>query len=256
MLKLYDMLRKSSVGRAFIRFIKFLLKLCPFIRDIEAEILQTIVYRYTFGKIKFRGQFFQDAIAYLYLNMKNDGFYIDIGANDGITGSNTYALEQAGWKGVCIEPQPDIFKKLKHFRKCDCYNAAVASVHGENMEFLKVNNDFNALSGFDGFITDEHKKTIHESGSSVERLSVNTVTFDEIMGKYPGVTTIDFMSLDVEGYEMNILNSIDFSKYSFRFITVEENGKEKEISALMTKNGYSYLMRAGVDLMFVPHIQA
>jgi hypothetical protein len=62
------------------------------------------------------------------------------------------------------------------------------------------------------------------------------------------------MSLDVEGYELNILKSIDFHAYNFRFITVEENGHGDEINALMSKNGYKYLMRAGCDMMFVPNM--
>jgi hypothetical protein len=75
------------------------------------------------------------------------------------------------------------------------------------------------------------------------------------MKNYP-IKTIDFMSLDVEGYELPILNSINFSEYSFRFITVEENGYGNEITALLTKNGYKYLMRAGCDIMFVPDTPA
>jgi FkbM family methyltransferase len=155
-----------------------------------------------------------------------------------------------GWKGVCVEPQPDIFRKLKHFRKCDCYNTALSAVSGESLEFLKVKN-LNALSGFSKGITDEHKKIITES-DDFERIIVTTKTFGDIMKNYPDIKTIDFMSIDVEGYELNILKSIDFSEYGFRFITVEENGHKNEISALMTANGYKYLMRAGCDIMFVP----
>ncbi|MDR1147179.1 MAG: FkbM family methyltransferase, partial [Spirochaetaceae bacterium] len=234
----------------FIRFVKWLIGITPFGADIQASIVQSILYGAIYGKVKFRGQYFQDLIAYLYLKEKKDGFYIDIGANDGISGSNTYALEQMGWKGVCIEPQPDIFKKLAHFRKCDCYNAALSSVSGENLEFLIAKN-FDALSGFGECMTDEHAKIIYESGA-FERINVTTKTFAGIMENYPGIKTIDFMSLDVEGYELPILNSINFSEYSFQFITVEENGHGNEINTLLSKNGYKYLMRAGCDMMFVP----
>jgi FkbM family methyltransferase len=250
MLKLYNFVTKTRIGIFFVRFVKWFLNLTPFTVDIKASIVRSMLYEAAFGKVKFRGQYFQDAIAYLYLREKKDGFYIDIGANDGITGSNTYALEQMGWKGVCIEPQPDIFRKLKHFRKCDCFNTALSSVSGENLEFTRV-KDIDGLSGFSECITDEHKKIISES-SGVERINITTKTFGDIMKNYPDIETIDFMSLDVEGYELNILKSIDFKAYKFRFITVEENGHENEINALMTKNGYRYFMRAGCDLMFVP----
>jgi hypothetical protein len=75
-------------------------------------------YKQNFGKLKFQGQFFQDMIAFLYLQNKKDGFYLDIGANDGISGSNTYIFEQIGWNGICIEPQPDVYKILKKYRNC------------------------------------------------------------------------------------------------------------------------------------------
>jgi FkbM family methyltransferase len=248
MMKLYKLLKKTKSGEAVIRFVKFILKAVAwqFAADIEASM----IYQYTFGGIKFRGQFFQDMIAYLYLKEKKDGFYVDIGANDGISCSNTYALEKMGWKGACIEPQPDIFKKLRHFRECDCYNTALSSLSGDIMEFIKVKN-FNELSGFSEWMTEENKKAINESGD-VERINITTKTFDDIMKNYPGIKTIDFMSLDVEGYELNILKSIDFQAYNFRFITVEENEHGDEITALMSKNGYKYLMRAGIDMMFVP----
>jgi FkbM family methyltransferase len=249
MLKFYLLIKKTKIGAMFIRLVKRLLEIMPFTTDIEASMAQSIVYEATFGKVKFHGQYFQDMIAYLYLKEKKDGFFIDIGANDGIVSSNTYALEQMGWKGVCIEPQPDIFKKLKYFRKCDCHNAALSSVSGENLEFLKSKNS-DVLSGFSEWLTDEHKKTIYELGD-FERINVTTKTFADIMKNYP-IKTIDFMSLDVEGYELPILNSINFSEYSFQFITVEENGHGDEINALLSKNGYKFLMWAGGDMVFVP----
>jgi FkbM family methyltransferase len=253
MLKLYLLIRKTRIGGMFVRFVKLLLGATPFTTDIEASISQSVVYNATYGKVKFCGQYFQDLIAYLYLKEKKDGFYIDIGANDGITGSNTYALEQMGWKGACIEPQPDIFKKLKHFRKCDCYNTALSSVSGETLEFLRAKN-INALSGFSEWITEDHKKAIYASGA-FERINITTKTFDDIMKNYP-VKTIDFMSLDVEGCELPILKSINFSEYSFGFIAVEENGHGDEINAHLLKNGYKFLMWAGCDMIFVPDTPA
>jgi FkbM family methyltransferase len=251
MLKLYELLQKTKVGKMLIRLIKFILFLTPFGVRLEASIANAMTRKEQFGKIEFRGQCLQDAIAYLYLKQKENGFYIDIGANDGIVGSNTYIFEQIGWKGVCIEPQPDIFKRLTYFRKCDCYNVALSSVSDEKLEFIKV-NDMNGLSGFSEWLTDDHKKTINESGNA-ETINVTTKTFDDIMKNYPDTTVIDFLSIDVEGYELNILRTIDFTKYSFGIITVESNGNENEISDLMTKNGYKYLMDAGCDIMFVPN---
>jgi hypothetical protein len=129
------------------RIVKRLLAIFPFGKQITAWLGNNRSWKRNFGKLKFQGQFFQDMIAYMYLPKKKDGFYIDIGANDGLIGSNTYIFEQIGWKGICIEPQPDIFKHcLKRFRRCDCYNVAISSQSKESVDFFQAHGA-NALSG-------------------------------------------------------------------------------------------------------------
>jgi hypothetical protein len=77
------------------------------------------------------------------------------------------------------------------------------------------------------------------------------MTFDEIMENHPNVKHIDFMSLDVEGHEVKILETINFGKYTFGLFTIENNEPEK-IKALMSKNGYKVFMEIGADTMFIP----
>jgi len=66
----------------------------------------------TISGVEFIGQELQDMYAYLYFKGKKDGYFVDIGAFDGITISNTYALEKIGWKGICVEPVPEIYERL------------------------------------------------------------------------------------------------------------------------------------------------
>ena len=89
--------------------------------------------------IPYHSQYGQDKIINERIfGSKRNGFFVDIGANDGITGSNTYFFEkELSWKGVCIEPQPDIFNKLAKNRKSECHNCAVSSKTG-TAKFLKV----------------------------------------------------------------------------------------------------------------------
>jgi hypothetical protein len=77
------------------------------------------------------------------------------------------------------------------------------------------------------------------------------MTFDELMKKYPNINNIDFMSIDVEGHEMEILESIDFTKYNFGLLTIEKSEPEK-IKELMKRNGYKFFMEVGADIMFIP----
>jgi FkbM family methyltransferase len=235
--------------------VRTILKNLPFLRKLELSLRYGLNYKNNFGKIKFQGQFFQDMIAYLYLQAKindeRERIYIDIGANNGIGASNTYIFEQLGWKGICIEPQPDIFRQLKKYRKCDCYNVALSSQSNNEVKFVKINAFNGSLSGFYDGISESHKDWAKKT-DRVEYINVKTMTFEDIMKNYPNIKHIDFMSIDVEGHEMAILKTIDFSKYTFGFITIEKNESSEEIRNIMEQNGYKYFMEVGDDIMFVP----
>jgi FkbM family methyltransferase len=185
----------------------------------------------------------------MYLQKKQNGFFVDIGAHDGITGSNTYIFEQLGWEGICVEPQSDVFLQLKKFRNCDCYNVAISSQSNESVEFFKAYGE-NTLSGLNEGMDESHKNRAKESGKT-KVIKVKTMTFNEMMEKYPHVKNIDFMSIDVEGHEMEILKTIDFEKYSFRLLTIEKS-EPRKIKELLNQKGYKILMELGPDIMFIP----
>jgi FkbM family methyltransferase len=210
-------------------------------------------YRQNFGSnnIKFQGQHCQDLFAYLYFGRRKNGFFMDIGANDGLTYSNTLCFEKLGWQGICIEPQSDVFVLLQKYRKCDCYNVALSSKQNPNAAFVKDG----VLSVLKEDLTDAHGKRM--ATSSIEY--VKTLTFDDIMANYPNRTYIDFLSLDVEGSEFVVLNTIDFSKYKFGLLTIENNGeledernKGKNLIDFMNRKGYKKISELGVDILFVP----
>lgn len=132
--------------------------------------------------IDFQGQANQDMLAYLFFRGKKDGFFIDIGANDGKTFSNTFIFENLGWKGICVEPLPDVYKILKQNRRCDCYNVAIAENSGESIEFIKaVGPDM--LSGLASTMTEIHKKRILNDKGKIEKIYVNTLSFNDLMSK-------------------------------------------------------------------------
>jgi FkbM family methyltransferase len=232
--------------------ILYLLGVLPWGKNIEARLMYKVRYKNNLDNIKFQGQYFQDMMAYMYLEKKKTGFFIDIGANNGLYASNTYVFEQLGWKGICVEPQPDIYKLLAKFRKCDCYNVALSlpSVNGnKEVDFFKAYG-INYLSRINKGMTDSAKNEAKEYGK-VEIIKVKTMTFEELMGNYTDIRYIDFMSIDVEGCEVDILEMIDFSKYAFGFIAVEKSDPAK-IKEIMKRNGYRIFMEIGADLMFVP----
>ncbi|WP_194145548.1 FkbM family methyltransferase [Helicobacter apodemus] len=220
------------------------------IKKIEA--IADIFWNSKLQGIPFRGQLGQDAIAYVLNCHKKQGFFVDIGAHDGKNISNTYLFEQLGWSGFCVEANPLTFKRLQQNRKCDVYNLAVYS---KNIGITKMaTSKSDTLDTLEVNLTLSHKKRI-EANASITYIEVPTATFDEIMENYPQVSHIDFMSLDVEGGELEVLKGIDFSKYRFSCIAIEHNyfkDAQREVISLLNAKGYRILMWNGWDYLFVP----
>ena len=180
---------------------------------------------------KFYSQVGQDKWVCEYFNYKRDGFFLDIGAADGITISNTYYLEkELGWKGICVEPLKINFDKLISNRKCDCaHNAAYHK--NKTVYFLGDGND-----NLGGHISDSSKYTE----------SVEAVRLEEILKKYNSPKIIDYISLDVEGNEAEALMGFPFDDYEVILWTIEHNlhggisGRllKANIMNIMFKNGY------------------
>jgi FkbM family methyltransferase len=225
--------------------------------DRRIQSIERIVKQVTKANtgIDFQGQVEQDLFAYFYFSGKKEGFYIDIGANDGKTGSNTLIFEQLGWAGICIEPLPDVFEKLQQYRRCDCFNVAIANVSGDSLEFIRADG-VETLSGLNAQMTEAHKKRIANSNGKLEKIHVKTLTFADLMSNYPNRQYIDFMSVDVEGAELSILKAIDFTKFHFGLITVENNeetkGEGERLKKYMDEQGYTVYLDLGLDIMFIP----
>ncbi|RDU67593.1 FkbM family methyltransferase [Helicobacter didelphidarum] len=202
---------------------------------------------------EFHGQLGQDIIAYTILKHKKHGFFVDIAAHDGISSNNTLLFERLGWNGFCVEANPETFKKLQQNRKCDCYNKAVFSKNIGITRFATTSADF--LDTLEITMTKNHKERMENvSSGNVKYIEVQTITFNELMANYPDVTHIDFMSLDVEGGELEVLKGIDFDKYTFGVMTIEHNyvqSRKMDIINLLHDKGYRILFENNFDIMFV-----
>jgi len=199
--------------------------------------------------LHFSAQVAQDIIAYLFFKGKTCGFYVDIGANDGINGSTTFWAEQIGWNGICVEPQKSTFERMKTVRTCALYNCAVSNKSRENVAFISFPNK-DTRSGLADSMSESHIEAAKQF-SNMENNLVSTKTFGDIMADFPKIEFIDFLSIDTEGHEMQVLESIDFTKFKFGLITIEtEDGSD--VVRYVESNGYKKLMIAGSDCLFVP----
>ena len=192
-------------------------------------------------------QLYQDLQVLKFYNYKKNGFFIEIGASDGIKYSNTYLLEtKYNWTGICVEPLPSKFELLCNNRPNSlCYNNAIYNENDQQITF-DISNLDDMLSGISANIN-KHKSVVD---SDKTQITVNTITFNDLLEKSNAPFFIDYLSLDTEGSELEILKSVDLQKYTFGLIDVEHNYVEpirSEIRSLLTSNGYEYIKENRFD---------
>ena len=185
-------------------------------------------------------QFNQDLEVLNFYKNKSDGFFIEIGASDGIHLSNTYLLEKDyNWKGICVEPVPEQFELLcKNRPNSLCSNNAVYNESNKNLIFDIA--CCSLLSGISDHI-DCHKKTVD---NNKKQIIVTTISFNDLLEQFNAPLFIDYLSLDTEGSELEILKSVNLQKYIFGLIDVEHNYVEPrrtQIRELLCSNGYEYI---------------
>ena len=183
---------------------------------------------------------------------KTHGTFVEIGAYDGVSFSNTYALECfRNWSGICVEPIPERFKMLAANRTAKCYQACVSDKPG-NVEFtvLEGDNDREMFSGMKESFTARNEKMIEDPHLAIRTITVPAVTFDSLMADR-GFQQVDYISIDTEGHEFAILKTIDFPRFRPGCLTVEENGRFFAIKRYMAKWGYRVVEKLGADLVIV-----
>lgn len=203
-----------------------------------------------------------DILMLEYINYEK-GFFIEAGANDGISQSNTYYYERnMGWIGLLVEPNPIKCSQCKINRPNSIVeNYALVS---SNFKNKTISGDFSHLDAVDslmsmvvedGDYTDDnllyHKnKKIREN----EIIEVDAITLNELLTKHK-ISTIDFFSLDVEGYELSVLNGLDLSQIRPKYILIETANKEeyqKAVREYMVTKNYSFIKPlSGNDDLFV-----
>jgi FkbM family methyltransferase len=216
---------------------------------LHNEIYERLIENAKKQNLRFSAQFMQDKMAYLFFEGKKDGFYIEIGANDGYNGSTTFWAQQLGWKGICVEPQKTTFERLQKYRNCALYNFAISDKTQKNVEFIAFpERDFR--SGISNTMSQQHIEDAKKL-SNMQTTTIDTITFDDMMKDFPDIKHIDFLSIDTEGHEINVLQSIDFDKYSFGFITIETE-ENSDVVEFIKQKGYKMLLTAGNDVIFAP----
>jgi FkbM family methyltransferase len=186
---------------------------------------------------KSKSQLGQDMFVLAELGFKRNGYFVEFGATNGVDLSNSYLLEKDfGWTGILAEPAHIWHDDLIKNRSCLIDFNCVWSKSGERLEFNQVGSA--ELSTIDVFSEgDEHANT-RKIGNKYE---VHTISLLDMLDKHDAPKEIDYLSIDTEGSEYDILSAFDFTNYQFNIITCEHNytPMREKIYDLLTSKGYN-----------------
>jgi FkbM family methyltransferase len=186
----------------------------------------------------FTSQFEQDKHVIAKYAGKRDGYFVEVGAYDGVESSNTYVLEKNyNWKGICVECNPRFAQHIPHVRNCHVSTNAIYNVNDQTMEFYDS-------QGYSGLVkNNQHPHIVNDPV-----IQVTTKTLTTLLDEFEAPSFIEYLSLDTEGSEYDILKAHDFEKYRFGYICVEHNHVEKNrvaIRELLEQKGYRFARENG-----------
>lgn len=183
-----------------------------------------------------KSQICQDWFILETLNYKEKGFFVEIGAASGVELSNTYLLEKKyDWDGILSEPSPGWRDSLEANRSCIKDYRCVYSESGKTVNFHQTSEkEYSTIVDFSN--SDKHQS----KRRNFTQYEIGTITLNDLLKEYKAPLEIDYLSIDTEGSEYEILKDFDFKKYSLKVITVEHNNTINKplINKLLEKNGY------------------
>jgi len=195
----------------------------------------------------------EDMILNAYFGEKKSGFYVDIGANHPYIYSNTYKFYLKGWRGINVDANPGTKRLFDSMRSKDINIQTGVSLTPDKLNFYMFEN--NVFNTFDKKTAEAHCKEF--SISIKEIIKVQTITLAELLNTYlPLSQKIDFMSIDVEGFDMDVLYSNDWQKYKPKVLVVEclytdyEDIQNMETVKYLKQFGYSFFAKTFSSFFF------
>lgn len=194
----------------------------------------------------FYGQHEEDAYIQTLFPKDYQGVCVDIGAYDGQSASNTLYFEERGWRCLCVEPQHEAFQKCASFRP-ECVQCCISSCDKEDQEFtiFSIGPNRSAVSSLcpDIRLIQTHQHLIDRVETVKSTVRSLTSLLDEL--QFP--RKIDFMSIDTENTELDVLRGIDFSKYDIYLLVIENNFNDPECENYLRPYGYKKIHRIAVN---------
>jgi FkbM family methyltransferase len=175
------------------------------------------------------------------------GYFVEVGANEPQRGSQTWQFERAGWSGVLVEPQPDLASQLRRTRRARVFDVACSSpANASKTARLYLLGPHSSL-----------KRELVVTGVVPHgAIDVLARTLDDILEEAEAPAPIDFVSIDVEGHEIEVLKGFDLRRWRPRLLLIEDHVTSLAVHRFLTRGGYRLIRRTGLNGWYVPLAEA
>ncbi len=186
----------------------------------------------------------EDLVIDKYFNGKTKGTYIDIGANDPVRFSNTKRFYDKGWSGINIEPNPNLIRNFQESRQRDKnINIGIATQRGDLLFYVFYPDTLSTFSKI------QMEENVNQGFPLMESILVPVCPLDEIIEKELKKQEIDFISIDTENYDYEVLLSLNLVKNKPTLIMIE--GNDKKISDLLESHHYQLYHTTEVNKIYI-----
>ena len=203
-------------------------------------------------------QFYEDYILGSVFKDQKAGFYVDVGANDPDKSSVTKYFYLAGWRGINIEPIPELVEKLNKSRPQDTNLGVAISDRSGALTFYKGLHDASGLSTLSAKIASSHRA----KGFEFAKIKIPVTTLNAVLDEHAkDKAEITFLNVDVEGFEKQVFSGVDFKRYHPRVIMAESTAPLTEVAthhlweSILIDNGYIFALDDGLNRYYVHRSQ-
>jgi FkbM family methyltransferase len=189
----------------------------------------------------------QDDYVWQFFGCRRDGFFIEVGANDPVDGSLTWLLEQNGWRGILVEPQQRLFPLLKSQRPASevvCAACTAPEKRGWANLYIPDTrlNPFATLN-----------PALNDPGVQYERAEkTEALTLDDVLERAGQGRKVDFVSIDTEGTELDVLRGFNLEKHQPALLLLEDKGRSLDLHRHLVRHGYKLVKRTQLNNWYVP----
>jgi FkbM family methyltransferase len=189
-------------------------------------------------------QFGEDRMLAEIFAERSHGWCAEIGAYDGLTGSATLHFERAGWHCLLVEPNPESADQIRLHRTAVLKECAASSEEGVTVFFVAEHVE--QMSTLEA--NDDHIRWIREVGGRIKPIGVRTARLDDLLDE-AGFPELQFLTIDVEGHELEVLRGLSLERFRPRIVILEENlaPRASAVARHMAEHGYVNFRRTGVN---------